>query len=187
MATPKKAPIVTPAPVLRCTICQVEVTPETYAAHIQSVHTTPLPTPPPASIETTADLAASIPPWNGGWTGPGAQGPQAITGPIFGKELAGGKYLKGEDVPDGTVEVRFRVLAFVRDPGGRSKLAAQISETYQKTMFGFNTTNIRTLVKLGFEDLQKIVNRTVVCMLGMAPNPQRGGLPTKALFIIRVE
>ena len=129
-----------------------------------------------------------MPPWNGGWTGPGAnQGPQPITGPISGKELAGGKYLKGEDVPDGTVEVRFRIVAFVRDPGGRSKLAAQISETYQKTMFGFNTTNIRSLVKLGFEDLQKLVGRTAVCMLGVAPNPQRGGQLTKSLFITRVE
>jgi len=121
-------------------------------------------------------------PWNGQ-----PQGPQPISGPIMGKDLAGGKYLKGEDVPDGTTEVRFRIIQFVRDPAGRSNLAAQIAETYGKSLFGFNTTNIRAVVGLGFLDMQQIVGRTVVCMLGMAPNPQKNGMPTKALFVSRVE
>src|SRR5437868_4633991 len=94
MPAPKKAREV-PAPALRCTICQLEVTAETYAAHIQSAHASPPPAPSQA-YQDTHTLAASMPSYN--WMGPGTNnGLQPISGPIGGKELAGGKYLKGED------------------------------------------------------------------------------------------
>lgn len=165
--------------ILKCSICQIEVTPETYASHIQTAHA---PAQPPMTTHTAAAAMTGWPQNNNA-----NSNIQPISGPIMGKDLAGGKYLKGEDVPDGTSEVRFRVVQFVRDPGGRSKLAAQISETYGKVLFGFNTTNIRTVVGLGFLDMQQIVGKTVVCLLGMAPNPQKNGMPTKALFVSRIE
>lgn len=110
-----------------------------------------------------------------------------LAGPIAAKDLAGGNYLKGDDVPADTNIVTFTVQQFVRDPRGRSPLVAVISETYKKTMFGFNVTNIRALMALGFTDLQAIAGKKVVCMVGMAPNPSRGGAPTKTLFVQRVE
>lgn len=171
-----------PVPTLKCTICQTEVTADTYATHIQSVHATP----PQKPVETTQSFVNNNPAWNQGGQF-GQQAPQPIQGPIIGKDLAGGKYLKGEDVPDGVNEVRFRLVQFVRDPQGRSKLAAQISETYGKVMFGFNTTNIRAVVGLGYLDMQQIAGKTIICMLGMAPNPQKNGMPTKVLFISRIE
>jgi hypothetical protein len=172
---------------LKCSICKVDVTAETYAMHIQTTHATP-PAPPPM---TTTSMAAQMPPLTPG--GFQSQGPFPISGPIMGKELAGGKYLKGDDIADGIVEVSFRVIQFVQDPQGRSKLAAQIDSINPRPMvdgkilFGFNTTNIRAIVALGILDLQQIVGKTVVCMMGMAPNPQRGGAPTKALFVARVQ
>lgn len=175
-------------PKLACSICGEEVTAESYASHIQQKHSSP----PPAAAPTTQSVAAAMPPWPAPGFGQ-TQGPIPISGPIMGKELAGGKYLKGEDIPDGVSEVRFRVVSFVRDPQGRSKLAAQIDSVNPrptvdgKVLFGFNTTNIRAIVALGILDLQQIVGKTVVCMMGMAPNPQKGGLPTKALFVVRVE
>ncbi len=129
-------------------------------------------------------MAATMPAWNPGGNNNNIQ---PISGPIMGEDLAGGKYLKGELVPDGTNEIRFRIVQFVRDPAGRSKLVAQITETYGKVLFGFNTTNIRAIVGLGFKDMQQIVGKTIVCMLGMAPNPQKNGMPTKSLFVTRVE
>lgn len=172
------------ATTLKCSICQAELTAETYAAHVQQQHTAQ----PPA-----AAAPAPVTSFQPGWQQPQQQQsgqPQnimPITGPIKGKDLAGGHYLKGEDVPNGVAEVKFRLVQFVRDPSGRSKLAAQISETYGKSMFGLNTTNIRSLMSLGYEDLQAAIGKTLVCMMGMQPNPQRGGMPTRALFITRVE
>jgi hypothetical protein len=163
-------------PELKCSICQVPVTAETYAAHIQEKHTT-------QQQMTTHSMAAAMPPWNPGGSG----GITPISGPISGKDLSASKYLKGEDVPQGVSEVRFKLVQFVRDPAGRSKLAAQIEQTYGKILFGFNTTNIRACVALGIDDMQALVGKTIVCMLGMAPNPQKNGQPTKALFVSRVE
>jgi hypothetical protein len=167
---------------LSCSICGVTVTPESYAMHVQTMH----------HAAPTASQPAT--PQQFTWQQPWGQQPQnvqpqfqPITTPIAGKDLAGGQYLKGEDTPQGVSEVRFKIIQFVRDPQGRSKLAAQITETYGKSLFGFNTTNIRAVMGLGFEDMQAIVGKTVVCMLGMQPNPQRGGQPTKALFVSRIE
>jgi len=169
------------APELKCSICQVVVTPETYAQHIQQVHS-----PAPA--------AAPAPAQGGGWPQQFPQNGQQfggqlqpMAGPIRASDLAGGKYLKGTDVPGDIREVRFKVNQFVRDPQGRSRLTASISETYGKVLFGFNATNIKACMALGVDDMQMLVGRVVVCMIGMAPNPQQNGAPTKALFVSRIE
>jgi len=163
---------------LTCSICKAEVTAENYASHIQQMHTpTPAATPAPAAF-------------SGGWQQPQQQPGtqlQPMSGAIPARDLAGGKYLKGTDVPNGTAEVKFRINQFVRDPQGRSRLTASISETYGKVLFGFNATNIKAVMALGVEDMQTLVNRTIVCMIGMAPNPQQNGAPTKALFVSRIE
>ena len=148
--------------------------------------------PSPYNMPVAHPVPTQPVPTVGGFTQPWENSngePQVIpmSGPIKASAYAGGAYLKGTDVPDGQNVVSYRLLQFVRDPQGRSKLVAQISETYGKKLFGFNTTNIRALASLGFDDLQGVVGRTVHCMIGMQPNPQRGGAPTKALFVQRVE
>lgn len=159
---------------IQCSVCQEHVPLAVYAQHIQEKH------PAPASA-----TAPPLPAFTG--PQPFGGGIMPVSGPIKAKDLSGGHYLKGTDVPDGVSEVRFKALQFVSDPQGRSKLAVHISETYGKSLFGLNVTNIRALASLGFEDLQAIVGKTIVCMVGMQPNPQRQGLPTKSLFVFKVE
>ena len=164
---------------MKCSICQTTVSPETYATHIQQFHA-----PPPPQIQPNQ------PAFGGAFSTPFNNGQaqlQPMTGAIPARDLAGGKYLKGLDVPSGVAEVKFRINQFVRDPQGRSRLTAAISETYGKVLFGFNATNIKAVMALGIDDMQMLVNRTVVCMIGMAPNPQQNGAPTKALFVSRIE
>jgi len=168
---------------LKCSICQTVVTPETYAQHIQQVHS-PAPAAAPAPAPAQSGAWQQFQPQNGQQFGGQLQ---PMAGPIRASDLAGGKYLKGTDVPNGVAEVRFKINQFVRDPQGRSRLTASISETYGKVLFGFNATNIKAVMALGVEDMQALVGRVVVCMIGMAPNPQQNGAPTKALFVSRIE
>ena len=126
-------------------------------------------------------------PTAGIYTQPAASnGVQPLTGPLPAKDLSGGNYLKGTDLPEGINEVRFRIVQFVRDPRGRSRLVAQISETYGKSLFGFNVTNIKALASLGFADLQGAVGKTVIAIPMLQNNPQTGA-PTRSLFVQRVE
>jgi len=151
---------------LTCTICKATVEHEKYADHIAS-HSTAA-----SSTGATSQTGRGITP---------------MTGRIPTADYAGGNYLTGSDVPDGVSEVSFTLINFVNDPGGRSKMAAQISETFGKRMFGLNTTNIRVLASLGFADLQDVCGHIIKCVVGYQPNPQRQNMPTKALFISGVE
>lgn len=115
------------------------------------------------------------------------KGATVITGAIPTDDYVGGAYLKGSDVPDGVSIVKVKVLQFINDPKGMSKLAVQITETYGKSLFGLNTTNIRALVPLGITNLQAVVGKTLVLTVGMQPNPQRGNALVKSLFVTNIE
>lgn len=153
---------------LNCSICKEVVTAETYAEHIRAKH---------GAKEQEDTEWPQLPQGN----------MEPLRTPLNSKGLSGGHYLKGEDIPTGVNEVSFRLIQFIHDPKGRSIAAAQISETYGKKLFGFNTTNIRLVDSMGFSDLQQLVGKTISCVMGYQPNPQKNNLPTRAFFITKVE
>lgn len=95
-------------------------------------------------------------------------------------------YLKGSDIPESQNTVVFKVLGFVNKPGARTQITAEISETFGKTLFGVNVTNIRVAENLGFDDLQKAVGKTWHCAIVMQRNPQ-SDIPARSLLLYRIE
>lgn len=154
---------------MQCSICK-EVVPITdYGLHVQN-H---------AKQASTQPVGASVP--------ASGSGPMRMTGPINADKFQGLDYLKGTDIPMGTVEVKFKLLEFVVDKSMRSKLTAHISETFGKKFWGLNTTNIKILAGLGYPDLQAVCGKDIVCTVGYQPNPQQNNMPTPSLFVLRVE
>lgn len=187
MARKKKAKAAVVEPTIACAVCHANVIAAEYPTHIQQFHapTQPVRAQIPAYTPPAGAPEYQQPPQAGS-----QQQMRPLTGPIDASKLVGGNYLKGTDVPDGQTEVRIRITGFVLDPRGRSKLVAAIEPPEfapQKTVWGLNTTNIRALSALGFADLQQACGRSVVCMVGLAPNPQQNGAMTRSLFVQRVE
>ena len=166
---------------VKCAVCQAEFPLSEYSAHVESAHSKPKDSQAP---QTTRPPATSA--WDN-WNAMPSSQFRPVSGRINARDMSGGHYLKGSDVPVDATEVKFKIIQFVIDPKGRSQLACIISDTYGKTMFGFNTTNIRQMLSLGYEDMQAAVGKTIVCQMGWQPNPQNNGMPSRALFVYRVE
>lgn len=110
-----------------------------------------------------------------------------MTGRLNINDYTGTPFLTGSQIPPGVRQVRFQILRFVNIPGARTQLSAEISETYGCVYFGFNISNVRVLEGLGVQDLQQIVGKTIVCQVGMQPNPQQNNRMVPALLVVNVE
>lgn len=164
---------------LKCSLCSAEVPASQYTEHVRAEHGRPSEVSQPAQsggYRSPTDI----------WDDINGERATPLTGAIKAENYAD-KYLKGSDVPEDKTTVTFTLLRFLRDTNTRSKLAAEISETYGKTRMGLNTVNIRSLGALGFDDLQKAVGKKITCTITMQPNPQRGNIPTRSLFITSAE
>src|SRR5277367_3682535 len=80
---------------LACSICGEIIKTVDYADHVEKEHSKPTPKAQQVMHQT-------------------------MTGKISGSDYTGGQYLKGEDVPENTPVVQFKIERFVVDPGGRS-------------------------------------------------------------------
>jgi hypothetical protein len=152
---------------MTCGLCRKVVLIDDYADHVMAEHSAP-----------SSQMAQQ--------PGGPAQS-QRITTPIKAEDYAGGEFLKGSDVPEDLNTVSFQVLAFVNKKGSQSKLTAEIAETYGRTIFGLNTSNIRILAAMGYHDLQTLCGKTVTCVVCMQPNPQAMGTLVRSLLVSKVE
>jgi len=147
------------ATTVKCTLCKETVDATKYSDHLAEKHASEI-----APVDPFLDHSSN------------SRTVTLVRGPLNLADYSGGKYLSASDVPSGTGQFSFRILSFVNDPKGQSKLTVQITETFGKELFGLNTTNIRMLESLlsaeGTTDGQALIGREVVCGLGRQQNLQ---------------
>jgi hypothetical protein len=144
---------------IRCTLCKEEIEATAYSDHVAEKHSSDM-----SATDPFMDVHS-----HGRTITP-------IRGPMNLSDYSGGKYLSASDVPTGAGVFKFRVLSFVNDPKGQSKLTMQITNTFGKELFGLNTTNIRILESLlsaeGTTDAQALIGRELECSIGKQQNLQ---------------
>lgn len=160
---------------IKCQLCQLPVPIAEYTTHVQKEHSVKN-VSPTMTTQTAAE----------DWFPAGATQAQRMSGPIKTSDYED-NYLKGSDVPLDSNTVSFKVLGFLNITGSRSKLTAQISETFGKKMWGLNTMNIRAIGSLGYADLQQTVGKTYNCAIVYQPNPQKANEPTRSLFVTSIQ
>jgi hypothetical protein len=167
-----------PTSTIMCSICKIELpSTEAYQKHIEEKHSQPAP------FEVTEGGIAQ--PWETGTLSPSR--PVPLTGRISLDDYAGTPFLTGSDVPLGTREIKVVIRKFVHVPNARTKLTVEIDEIFGCGLLGLNTTNIRALQGMGYQDGQQLCGKTLRLMVGSQPNPQQGNRLVPALFVVGVE
>jgi hypothetical protein len=87
-----------------------------------------------------------------------------------------GALLKGSDVPDGTTTITI-VIAEIRKTQEEFNTTVQIvlkKPVYGKTAWAVNKTNLKMLIKLFGDSVEKLIGKKVKLVIITVQNPQTG-------------